>query len=238
MPPVAASAGLHDSLAVLASGIRLEMLRVLQEPRRLSDIRLHPAQPRAGMNPRRPMSRQALQSHLARLVEAGLVVVRDAGAAGKEYQASPQGLYRVQEELRRVGHPSLAPAAAAANRDATMDLGAPRPTVLPPGPKLLLVHGLPEGQGFALRDADLRDGRGWVLGRKPDVHVSLTYDPYVSLENAEILREDGRHVLVDLRSSKNGTWLNWRRLGWAEKAPLEAGDVVGVGRTLLVFRTT
>ncbi|MEO7397883.1 MAG: FHA domain-containing protein, partial [Ilumatobacteraceae bacterium] len=57
-----------------------------------------------------------------------------------------------------------------------------------------------------------------------------------SLENSEIRADGNDFVLVDLRSSRNGTWLNWRRLGAEVRARLEPGDVIGIGRSLLVFR--
>ncbi len=86
-----------------------------------------------------------------------------------------------------------------------------------------------------LRRDDLGSGRGWAVGRKPGLPVSLEYDPYVSLVNSEVLPVGDRYLLADLGSSKNGTWLNWRPVG-AEPVPLTQGDVIGVGRSLLVFR--
>ncbi|MCA1813012.1 MAG: FHA domain-containing protein [Halobacteriales archaeon] len=142
-------------------------------------------------------------------------------------------LYQVMEEFRKVGTTVVG---APAGRDATIEAGPGAGPSMEPGPKLVLVHGLIEGKAFPLRRPDLKGERGWVLGRKPGLHVSLDYDPYVSLENSEVLPEPDGYALVDLRSSRNGTWLNWRRLAKGERARLVPGDVIGVGRSLLVFR--
>jgi hypothetical protein len=104
-----------------------------------------------------------------------------------------------------------------------------------PGPKLVLVHGFLEGKAYPLRRSDLKEGGGWVLGRKAGLPVCLEYDPYVSLVNSEVLLDKNQYFLADLGSSKNGTWLNWRPVG-EQRVPLTQGDVVGVGRSLLVFR--
>ncbi len=152
---------------------------------------------------------------------------------GKEYALNPQRLFQIVEEFRKLGNLG---ADSPVPRDETVEAGAVRPPAAPPGPALVLVHGVREGKAFPLRRQDLRDGRGWVVGRKPSVHVALEYDPYVSTENSEVLIADGRYRILDLRSSKNGTWLNWRRLEPDERAALRPGDVAGVGRSLLVFR--
>jgi two-component system NtrC family sensor kinase len=69
-----------------------------------------------------------------------------------------------------------------------------------------------------------------VIGRKSE-QIQLT-DNGASRRHAEILREDGAWMLVDLNSS-NGTYLNGRRL--VGQARLKHGDQIRVGRTLLVF---
>ncbi len=228
---------LEEFLRALAYGSRLELVRLLHRPRALADIRLTPRQVRPGENPARTVSRQTLQAHLDKLVEVGLVVAQDArepGRRGKEYAWNPQRFYQVLEEFRKVG---VIVEDGWVGRDATVDLGAPSRTALASGPKLMLVRGLSEGQVFPLLQRDLHDGRGWIIGRKPDLHVSLTYDPFVSLENAEILPDgDGGFAIVDLRTSKNGTTLNWRRLDKESGVNLVPGDVIGVGRSALVFR--
>lgn len=225
---------LEEYLSALGYGSRLELLSILRTPRALQDIRLAPRQVRPGDNPDRPVARQTLQAHLDKLMDVGLVLCREAhDKRGKEYLVNPQRLFQILEELRKVG---VAAADAPMPHDGTIDLGAVRRASTPPGPRLLLVHGLHEGKAFTLRREDLRHGRGWIIGRKEGLHVSLDYDPYVSGENAEIIQEGREFTLLDLRNSKNGTHLNWRRLDKDERPHLRAGDVVGVGRSLLVFR--
>lgn len=78
-------------------------------------------------------------------------------------------------------------------------------------------------------------GSSLPTGRKPELPERLDDDPYVSLVNSEVLLKGDQYRLCDLGGSKNGTWLNWRPVG-PEPVPLTQGDVVGVGRSLLVFR--
>lgn len=225
---------LEEYLSALAYGSRLELLSMLRSPRAIQDIRLTPRQVRPGENPDRPVARQTIQAHLDKLMDVGVVLCRESPEKrGKEYLVNPQRLYQILEELRKVG---TATADAPMPDDGTVDLGAIRRAATDGGPRLLLVHGLHEGKAFPLRRDDLRDGRGWVIGRREGLHVSLDYDPYVSSENAEVMQEGPDFRLLDLRSSKNGTHLNWRRLETDERPALAPGDVVGVGRSLLVFR--
>jgi pSer/pThr/pTyr-binding forkhead associated (FHA) protein len=100
----------------------------------------------------------------------------------------------------------------------------------------VLVHGVHEGHVFPLRAPPAAGGRGWIVGRAKDAAVSLDYDPYVSIENSEILRVGRQFRILDLRTSKNGTLLNWKRLPVGGESPLRTGDVIGVGRSLLLFR--
>lgn len=227
---------LESYLQALAYRSRLELLHMLRQPRLLQDIRLSPRQLRPGENPERAAARQTIRAHLEKLEEIGVVSAREArgeGQRGKEYVVNTQRVYQVLEELRKV---AAITSADSLPRLDTVDLGAAKPAPMEAGPKLMLVHGLVEGKVFPLRRGDLRDGRGWVIGRKAGLQVSLDYDPFVSVENAEVLAQPEGHVLIDLRSSKNGTFLNWRRLDKDERARLTPGDVIGVGRSLLVFR--
>lgn len=225
---------LEEYLSALAYGSRLELLNILRVPRGIQDIRVAPRRLRAGENPERAVARQTIQGHLDKLMDIGVVLCRDApDKRGKEYLVNPQKLYQILEELRKVG---TVAADAPVTTDETVDLAASRAAPQPRGPRFLLVHGLHEGKAFPLRREDLAEGRGWLIGRREGLHVSLDYDPYVSSENAEVVQAGDEYALVDLRSSKNGTQLNWRRLGRDERAVLSSGDVVGVGRSLLVFR--
>lgn len=226
---------LEGYFSALAYSARLELLHILRFPANVQDIRLKPRQLRPGMSADRPASRQAIQAHLDRLTEIGVVVVEEGPDGRKEYRVNPSRLYRIMEEFRQVG---VIMADAMPAPDATADADQARPRSSAPGPKLVLVHGLLEGKAFPLRKTELGPGGGWIVGRKPGLSVSLEYDPFVSLENSELRLEGGEHLLSDLPTSRNGTWLNWRRLAPGVRAKLEPGDVIGVGRSLLVFRAT
>lgn len=226
---------LGEYFRALGYGARLELLHQLLLPRALAEVSLPARRSGPGQTAGRRISRQATQEHLEKLMEIGVIAAREPeGPTGKrQFVVNGPRLYQIMEDFRRIGtliH------GGPAGRDATVGLGDARPARMDPGPKLVLVHGLLEGTPFPLRRTELRGERGWVLGRKPGLHVSLDYDPFVSLENSEVVPEGHRYLLTDLPSSRNGTWLNWRRLDKAERATLEPGDVIGVGRSLLVFR--
>lgn len=227
---------LEEYFRALSYATRLELLHELRLPRALSEIRMTARQVRPGQSAERPMSRQALEEHLARLVEVGVVAVaRDAldGRGRREFVVNAPRIYQIMEEFRRIG--TILPTMTAEG-DPTEELGQLRPPPSVEGPHLVVVHGLREGQTFPLHPGTLAEGRGWVVGRKPGLPVALEYDPYVSLENSEIRRDGARHSVHALESSRNGTWLNWRRVAPGEPAALRSGDVLGFGRSLLVFR--
>lgn len=234
-PPAVDYDKLEEFLRALAHARRLELLHLLRLPHELHDIRLAPGRSRAGERPERAVARQSIQAHLEKLVEIGVVMGRgpgERGRRGKEFVVNPQRAYQIAEEFRRV---ITLTAGAPVSRDATVEAAAASGPALAEGPQLVLVHGFEEGKAFPLRRTDLEGEGGWVIGRKPGLHVSLEYDPFVSLVNSEITLERDAYLLSDLGSSKNGTWLNWRPLG-RERARLKPGDVIGVGRSLLVFR--
>lgn len=226
---------LEEFLRALAYSSRLELLSLLRSPHALQDIRVTPRRLRAGESTDRASARQTVQTHLDKLVEIGVVLSRDRDEGrGKEYVVNPQRIFQVLEEMRKV---ATFTTGAPVPRLDTVDMAYAKPTKMEDGPKLMLVHGLHEGKVFPLRRTDLReDGRGWTIGRKAGLAVSLDYDPYISVENSEIVLTAGAHTLLDLRTSKNGTWLNWRRLERDERVLLTPGDVIGVGRSALVFR--
>lgn len=224
---------LEEYLKALAHGRRLELLHILQVPHALADIRITPGKDRAGDSPDRIASRQAIQRHVETLQEIGVVVASPTvEGRSKEYVVDRQRVFQVLEELRRVG---TITSGAFVSRDATVDAAVARERELVPGPKVVLVHGFVEGKVFLLRRERGSEARGWVIGRKGDAHVSLDYDPFVSLVNSEILLDRGAWSVRDLGLSRNGTWLNWKRVT-SDPMPLRAGDVIGVGRSLLVFQ--
>ena len=182
---------------------------------------LQNAQPVARLRPREARTRQEC---LRRLMRAGLV--QEGIRPGEPLVVDRKALAELVEELRLVseqdvGDPSttcssLAPAGSWLN-----------------GPKLIAVNGTTEGAIFALEGP-----RGsWVVGRGQGAEVTLLDDPYVSRQGAEIWQEGDDFFIEDLQPSKNGTYVNWRRLDRREAAHLQDGDIIRVGRSLLVFRS-
>lgn len=228
---------LEQHLRVLGYANRLELLHLLQWPKTVDEIELRPSASQAGENPDRKISRQAVQNHLNRLAEAGLVQVgttrRKGGREVQEYRIDHAQLFAVLEELRKL---SVYDGPGPVDPFETGELDVGSSSLWEEGPKLVLVHGVGEGRVFPLRDKEIDSPRGWVVGRAPSAHVALPYDPFISTENSEILRTKEGYRLLDLRTAKNGTLLNWRRLPIGGETPLKGGDVIGVGRSLLVFR--
>ena len=210
---------------------RLELLRRLQVPQPAGDIRLSPARRSRDRDPDRSLSRHAIEVHLAKMEELGLVHARTATREGRdvvEYVSNPARLFVVIDELRRVsllrGQPGMN--TASGDDDATVP-----PPVLPPGPCLVLVNGPLEGAVFAL------EGKGpWLVGRERGLDVALAHDPFVSKENTVLTRDGAALVATDAPGSRNGTRVNWRDLPPGGSARLRPADVLGVGRSLLVYR--
>ncbi|MDX6504052.1 MAG: hypothetical protein QOE29_1177 [Gaiellaceae bacterium] len=69
-----------------------------------------------------------------------------------------------------------------------------------------------------------------VIGRSRECEVQIA-DPNVSRQHAELRREGGSYVIVDLGST-NGIEVNGRRV---KRAALEPGDRISIGQTELVF---
>lgn len=198
---------LAEALAALASPARLAMLRQTSAPKLLPEIR-------AGAPP-------DVREHLDLLLAAGVVTPRETErehGPAVEYALNAQALFAIAEEIR--------------------DLARARPTTaagVRAGPRLVLVKGIGEGRAFDL--APPADGaREWVIGRRRGLDVTLDFDPFVSTQNAVVKWERGAHHVADLPESRNGTSVNFAPLPAGEWAPLAPGDVVGVGRSLLVYR--
>jgi Protein of unknown function (DUF3662)/FHA domain len=95
---------------------------------------------------------------------------------------------------------------------------------------------VPDASGARLVLAD--DGREWALDRDRSVIGRLAGseieidDPGASRRHAEIRRQGGEFVVVDLGST-NGTLVNDSPIS---EATLEEGDRITIGRTVLEFR--
>ena len=231
---------LEKNLKVLAVANRIELLTLLRTPHALDDIDLSPGSSQAGARPERTITRQAVRGHLEKLIEAGLVRVRVGDRKGEkgrravqEYYVDHARLFAVVDELRKL---SLIESRVEADPYATSLLGQSGIVVWPDGLKVVVVRGTHEGKAISLKHAALEPPRGWIVGRAPRCAVRLEYDPYVSNENSEIIPEGSGFRLLDLRSARNGTHLNWQRLPVGGEAKLRSGDIIGVGRSLLLFR--
>ncbi len=209
---------------------RLKLLVALQTPRGYSEIELTPSRGTGQGSSDRPISRQAVRGHIQELADIGVLVEADPEARRRRFVVDRSRLYAVVEQMRTLA--TVEPTVAAA--DQTMDLDSePRPPMTD-DPHLALVRGVEEGRVFPLDPDD--PGSRFVIGRSAGADVALDYDGYISKEHAHVLIKPDGFFLRDLPSNKNGTFLNWRRMERGGLAPLGAGDVVGVGRSLLVFR--
>lgn len=219
-----------EALGALSSSTRLALLRELRTPKTLSEIELIP---HSGPGAGRPLARQTVARLLESLAEAGLVEARATTRVHgptTEYVVNHQQIFALGEELRMLARlrPSVEPGGFTAHAD--------RPGPLPErGPLLVLVHGLDEGTAFPLVAPMGARAASWTIGRRRGVDIVLDFDPSVSSENSIVDLADGEHWIRDVEGSRNGTTLNLRRLRPQERCPLKHGDILGVGRTFLVY---
>lgn len=224
---------LAQALGVLASPVRLAILEALRSPRALKEVRVGPAREEeegAGSL----LSKQGVRQHLLRLVEQGLATRRPAHreyGETVEYLVSQSALFALAERFRDVAAP---PPTETPDQE-TWGVGERPVEGRVEGPALVLVHGIPLGARFAL-DVDALGESPWLLGRGSRADVDLGYDPFVSGENALLRSRDDGFLVEDVPGSRNGTRVNFRPLARGEAWELAAGDLVGVGRSLLLFR--
>lgn len=213
---------LAERLVPLASAPRLKLLRFLTQPHYLEEIASHLG-----------LTRQAARKHLDQLVEIGVLDrksgVRETGAV-TEYIVNPQALFLIYDEFEKLA--SLRRSEEPETLSRTVAEGGRRSPASPAdGPCLTIVRGLDVGRRARL---PREGGREWIAGRDPTVDFVLPYDPYASNRHAAIRLERGRYVLTDLRST-NGTFRNFEMLARGGEVEIAHGDLVGLGRTLLVF---
>lgn len=224
---------LAEILQVLASPSRLALLQQLQTPRTVSDLVVPPSREDAGLQKDRALSRQSLERHLDILAQAGLVAWREGegrGRPAKEYVLNHARLFAAVEELRALTRLR----ATAATPESTMSLsdrGVPSPDPESiTGPRLVLLRGVPEGRLLPLAaQGDL------VLGRGPDAQVRLEHDPFISSKHAILRMGAGGATIADSGASRNGTLVNGRALRKDEAFALRRGNVIQVGRSLLLY---
>lgn len=215
-------------MKALGNPVRIELLRQLTTPRQLGEIKVNPHRKEGGGAPKRLMSRASVQAHLEQLLDVGAIRMVNGVRDGRSvtlYRIDERQLFGLTEELRDLGrlHGSAD----------VLDGTAPAPQeTASKGPRLALLNGPLEGRSFSLA------GTGpWTIGRDTSTFLRLPYDPYLSKQNTEIRKKGNHFLAVDLPSARNGTSVNWSPLPRGEMAKLHSGDVLGVGRTLALFRT-
>lgn len=223
---------LTQALDTLASPVRLAIVRQLRTPKVLKEIEVTSSRSGPGSDDR-PLARQTVKEHLDRLVDIGIVspreVKRDYGPT-VEYVVNNQVLYAVAERFR--GLAGLRPREPP--EDETFEGGKDPEGSRVEGPAMVLVKGLDEGRSFPV-DPDGGD-EPMIVGRRRDADVPLDFDPYVSRRNTVLNWEDGTLYVEDLEASRNGTRVNFELVPTGSRRPLLDGDLVGVGRSLLLFR--
>lgn len=229
--PTPADEVLAATLVAIAAANRLALLRVLREPRIMTEIRLASAESH-DEGEARAMARQAVRKHITQLVEAGIVVIRPTKrefGGTVEYVLNHARLFAIAEDLREL--------AALRPRDpvpVATTVGTQRASTMIAPPRLLLVKGIQEGRAWSLQAATPEET--WVLGRSADVEIVLDYDPYVSSEHCRLRRRGESYSIEALRGSTNGTFLNQREIDRDREVGLSHGDVIGVGRSAFVFQ--
>lgn len=228
---------LVDKLAAISDANRFRLLTELREPKTINDIELTAKTGTAEYRGDRHLTRQGIQYHLDILRDSGFVRVDLENREGRRmnvHQIDPGGLFLFHDGVQRVmgslgeKHPPT--------KRPTMEIPEEREQAWVPEPRLVLMRGLSPGKAFSLSGKPPGATRGWIIGRSPKAEVSLSYDPYVSTEDAEIFPTEEGFRLLDLRSSKNRVRVNDRRLGCGEEAELKRGDVVHVGRSSLIYQ--
>jgi hypothetical protein len=98
-------------------------------------------------------------------------------------------------------------------------------------PFLLYRDGDGAQQIFDIGDAPERI----TIGRSADNGLALTWDSEVSRVHASLERMGEEWTLVDDGRSRNGTFLDGERVNGRTR--LRDGDAIGLGRTVVVFRS-
>ncbi len=222
-----------DVCAALGNPVRIQILQQLREPKALGEIIVKPNRKEGDQVPDRAMSRVSVRGHLDKLLAIRAVRVQRGMRKGKAvdlYVVNHGRVFTLAEEMRRLA--LLRPQDVTGSE--TEVLGQ-RNELNAQGAFLVLVNGVFEGKIFNLEGRQ-PDGDIWHIGRSADNPVCLDYDPFVSLRNATICIENGEFCLVARPGTRNGTFHNWVEVTDETPRPLTSGDVIGVGRSLMVFR--
>lgn len=217
--------GLVQRLEALANLHRILLLRSIRAPRALGEIVIR--QDATGP----PLSRQSVRHHLDTLIANGLVRAR-AGereyGETSEYVIDHQRIFALSEELR-----NLARLRPTEDPDGQTMPSPHQPAPESPRPCFILASGLDVGAWYDLRPREGQDS--WLIGRRRGSDIALDFDGALSGENTLVRHVDGQHVVETLPGSLNGTRVNGRQLAEGERRALAHGDIIGVGRCLLVY---
>src|SRR2546423_14056961 len=95
------------------------------------------------------------------------------------------------------------------------------------GAEVIVVNGPLAGTRYPLDKGEI------LLGRAPNSNIVLS-EPEVAWRHCQIRQHGNRFTIADLRSSA-GTYVNGMR---SAERWLEDRDQIGVGKTILMFRST
>ncbi|MGQ0537060.1 MAG: FHA domain-containing protein [Methanobacteriota archaeon] len=220
---------LADILQVLSNPARLALLVQLQRPRTVSELSVPPSRKDEGLDPTRPIARQSVERHLDLLSESGLVTWREDAARGRgrSFVLNHARLFAAVEELRTLTRLR----ATVAEPEDTIDLSgaAPPDPESVAGPRLVVLRGVPEDRIVPLPEGEA------VLGRGTEAALRLDHDPFVSARHCRFLRSGHGASVREEPENRNGTFVNGRRLGAGESRTLRRGNLVAVGRSLLLY---
>jgi DNA-binding transcriptional ArsR family regulator len=215
---------LAQALKALAHPKRLRLLRFLVEPHSLEQI--------AG---ELGVARQSAQEHVDQLLATGAIEARrgrgDHGPV-TEYVVVLPRLFDLHEQLgQRFGVLSAEFGEELLATFRTQQLDQPGPRATSAAPRLIVVYGMRVGRTIPL------EGQGpWLIGRDPHAALCIDYDPYVSSRHCEVRRGAKGFELQDALSS-NGTQLDWSTLPRGGAMPLQNGQLIRVGKSLVLFRS-
>lgn len=169
------------------------------------------------------MTREGVRYHLEKLREEGYVEVEQGKGPDNRYRhlysLQETQLFQVCEQLLQLLDPLNGARQLAGEAE---------------NPRLVVVHGVGRGRWFDLGDPDEAP---WVIGTGEKADLNLRGDPAIAGQHAEINADKRDHELVDYRHSGT-TKRNWRPLDPGDSTPLQVGDVVEMGSTLLVYQSS
>ncbi|MGB0652350.1 MAG: FHA domain-containing protein [Thermoplasmatota archaeon] len=215
---------LAHNLKVLGNPKRLHLLRFLVQPHYIEEIAQE-----------LKMARQTAQEHVQRLLDIGVVQRvrgrRDHGPV-TDFVVVPQRIFTIHDQLGKLGglEPELEADDDMRALTTPLETGAVMSPELDLAPTLTIVHGMRIGQTTTL----LGEGP-WLIGREPEATLCLDYDPFVSSRHTEVRRSADGFEVADLYSS-NGTFVDWKPVERGAARVLHHGDIVRVGKSLVVFR--